>query len=633
MKNKKLLMSLGVVLTTSNILFSSISPVLAIENSEIESSEATETIEEIVEEPAEVIEEEVVEDEETEEAEEVESQPEEAEEAIEEEMPLEELLESAESEEIFEEETIESETVSEEAVEIEVEEPKEIEEETEMIDDLPDYPEYNQEEIYQLAMEIMEQDLQSKNNTSKMRAFSSGIPHVDSFLEKIVPSAIEGSITSGILPSITIAQGALESAWGLSGLAVNANNLFGIKASDDWKGQVYNVITKEYINGKWIEIVAPFRKYNNWLGSINDHGDFFTSTAWRKENYKHVVGEKDYQKAAKALQAAGYATDPDYPAKLISIIQSYGLDKYDRVPILNASYHMQKFGWISKVGADLSLGHVGDNLRLEDLKLSFPNDPNLSINFSAHIQKSGWINNITENKTAGNVGKGLRMEAVKLNLTGSTAKNYDIFYRTYTETIGWSGWAKNGEAAGTEGYGKKVQSLEIKIAWKGDNPVDTSKTSFRVFTEPQVSYSTQLQYDGWTSLVFDGALSGTLGKARRLEAIKINLPSMPFAGGIEYQSHAQTHGWLPKVSNGQISGTVGEAKRLEAIKINLTGEMAKQYDVYYRTHIQTYGWTGWAKNGNPSGSEGLAKRLEAIQIKLVKKGKTAPGSTSNAFYK
>ncbi|AZP04943.1 glucosaminidase domain-containing protein [Jeotgalibaca ciconiae] len=629
MKNKKLLMSLGVVLTTSNILFSSISPVLAIENSGIESSEATETIEEI-EEPAEVTDEEVVEEEETEE---VESQPEEAEEVIEEEIPLEEPLEPAESEEMIEEETIEPEIVTEEAVEIEVEEPKETEEETEMIDDLPNYPEYNQEEIYQLAMEIMEQDLQSKNNISKMRAFSSGIPHVDSFLEKIVPYAIENSITSGILPSITIAQGALESAWGLSGLAVNANNLFGIKASDDWKGQVYNVITKEYINGKWIEIVAPFRKYNNWLGSINDHGDFFTSTAWRKENYKHVVGEKDYQKAAKALQAAGYATDPDYPAKLISIIQSYGLDKYDRVPILNVSYHMENFGWINKVGADLSLGHVGDNLRLEDLNLSFPNDPNLSINFSAHIQQSGWINNIKENKSVGNVGKSLRMEALKINLTGNNAKNYDIFYRTYSESIGWSAWAKNGEAAGTEGYAKKIQSLEIKLAWKGDNPVNTSGTAFRNFTEPQISYSSQLQYDGWTSFVFDGALSGTVGKSRRMESVKINLPSQPFSGGIEYQSHVEKYGWMSKVSNGQISGTVGEAKRLEAIKVNLTGEMAKQYDIYYRTHVQNFGWTGWAKNGTPSGSEGVAKRLEAIQIKLVKKGKTAPGSTSNAFYK
>lgn len=524
--------------------------------------------------------------------------------------PVEEMTED-ESEEVDLEADLESE--SEEVIEEEIK--------------------YDQEAIHDLAMQIMAEDIQTKNSRARIRTFSSGIAYVDAFLDNIIPAAIESSVDSKILPSIMMAQAALESAWGLSGLAQDANNLFGIKSSNDWKGQIYQAYTKEFVNGKWITTLADFRKYNNWLESINDHAAFFTSTEWRKENYKHVVGEKDYRKAAQALSDAGYATDPDYPGKLISIIETYNLAKYDNVPVLTTEYHMQKFGWITKRGSNLTLGHVGDNLRMEDLKVSFPDDSNLSITYSAHIQKTGWVNNIKEGNSTGNTGKGLRMEAIKMNLAGATANSYDIFYRTYTEAIGWSGWAKNGEAAGTEGYGKKIQSIEIKLAWKGDNPVDTSKTSFKVFTNPQVSYSTQLQYDGWTSYVQNGALSGTLGKARRLEAIKITLPSIPYEGGIQYQAHAQTYGWLSKVSNNQISGTVGEAKRLEAVKINLTGEMANQYDIYYRTHIQTYGWTGWAKNGSPSGSEGLAKRLEAIQIKLVKKGEKAPGTTTNSFYR
>ena len=81
------------------------------------------------------------------------------------------------------------------------------------------------------------------------------------------------------------------------------------------------------------------------------------------------------------------------------------------------------------------------------------------------------------------------------------------------------------------------------------------------------------------------------------------------------------------------SGTSGQSKRLEAIRIKLTDELAENYDIYYRVHAQSFGWLGWAKNGESAGTEGYSYRLEAIQIQLVKKGGSAPGSTSNCFYK
>lgn len=537
--------------------------------------------------------------------------------------------------------------VIEETNEDEILESKETEEVEETIpEEFQGLEEYNQSEIYDLAMQIMEDDLQSKSNRSfMMRSFSTGMPHVDSFFESIVPLAIEDSIQSGVLPSITIAQGALESAWGLSSLTKNANNLFGIKSSNDWNGKVYDIITQEYMPAKydskgniiakayWYNVVAGFRMYNNWLESVNDHGKFFTSTEWRKNNYKHVIGEKDYRKAAQALLDSGYATDPGYANKLIAIIDNYGLYKYDEVPVLTSKYHVQKKGWLSKRGSSLTLGNAEERLRVEDLRLSFPQNNDIGIQFSSHIQKTGWTSWVGEGNTAGNTGKSLRMEAVKMKLSGEAAKNYDIFYRVYSDTVGWSGWAKNGNAAGTEAYAKGIESIEIKIAWKGDNPVTVSDSALRIFAEPHVNYRTHLQYDGWVTTVKDGSLSGTTGKGRRLEALEVYLSSTPYAGSILYQTHVQKYGWMDKVSNGATSGTNGEAKRVEAIKVNLTDVMAQEYDIYYRTHIQTYGWTGWAKNGQPSGSEGLGKRMEAMQIKLVKKGKQAPGSTANSFYK
>ena len=102
---------------------------------------------------------------------------------------------------------------------------------------------------------------------------------------------------------------------------------------------------------------------------------------------------------------------------------------------------------------------------------------------------------------------------------------------------------------------------------------------------------------------------------------------------VNYSTHVQDIGWQGWKANGQMAGTSGQSKRLEAIRIKLTGEMAKQYDIYYRVHSQEFGWLGWAKNGESAGTEGYSYRLEAIQIQLVKKGSSAPGSTSNCFYK
>ena len=78
--------------------------------------------------------------------------------------------------------------------------------------------------------------------------------------------------------------------------------------------------------------------------------------------------------------------------------------------------------------------------------------------------------------------------------------------------------------------------------------------------------------------------------------------------------------------DGAMSGTSGEAKRLEAICIDLTGEMGEKYDIYYRVHAQSFGWLGWAKNGQESGTAGYGKRLEGIQIVLVPAGGPAPAN-------
>ena len=151
------------------------------------------------------------------------------------------------------------------------------------------------------------------------------------FLSAIKQGAMDGA-KEGVLPSITAAQAILESGWGSSELAkAPNNNLFGIKDSEDWHGEIVTVPTQEFLNGDYITVNAAFRKYASWNDSVVDHAKFFTSTEWRKNNYRKVVNETDYRIAAQELKNAGYATDPSYAGKLISLIEAYKLYEWDAV--------------------------------------------------------------------------------------------------------------------------------------------------------------------------------------------------------------------------------------------------------------------------------------------------------------
>lgn len=148
----------------------------------------------------------------------------------------------------------------------------------------------------------------------------------EAFIKEIGPLASADMRESGILASLTLAQAILESGWGVSALSVIGNALFGIKAGASWTGKVYDADTNECYDGKTFEKVrAVFRAYESWADSIRDHSLLLTGNA----RYSAVVGERDYKAACHAIQAAGYATDPQYAEKLIQIIETNGLTAYD----------------------------------------------------------------------------------------------------------------------------------------------------------------------------------------------------------------------------------------------------------------------------------------------------------------
>lgn len=142
------------------------------------------------------------------------------------------------------------------------------------------------------------------------------------FINAIKTGAIKGYKKYKILPSLTMAQAILESNWGKSHIE---NNLFGIKTGSSWKGKVAVRATKEFSDGKWITISAKFRAYNNFDESIEDHAKLLS----QNKRYRKVASAGDYRTACLEVWKAGYATDPNYPQKLIKIIEQNQLYKYD----------------------------------------------------------------------------------------------------------------------------------------------------------------------------------------------------------------------------------------------------------------------------------------------------------------
>lgn len=123
----------------------------------------------------------------------------------------------------------------------------------------------------------------------------------------------------GIPASITLAQGLLESGNGNSELARRGNNHFGIKCTPDWTGgRTYHDDDRKN---------DCFRKYQDAAQSYEDHAHFL-----QKPRYAALFDLKptDYQGWAKGLKKAGYATDPNYPGKLIELIDRYELHKLDK---------------------------------------------------------------------------------------------------------------------------------------------------------------------------------------------------------------------------------------------------------------------------------------------------------------
>jgi len=141
------------------------------------------------------------------------------------------------------------------------------------------------------------------------------------FISRMMAPAMAVARLSGIPHQLIIAQAALESGWGKREILTEdgkpSHNLFGVKATAGWQGETTEITTTEYENGVAQKIKDKFKVYSSYAEALED----YTSLISRNPRYKNVVKSETPEIAAKALQSAGYATDPAYAKKLINIIQ------------------------------------------------------------------------------------------------------------------------------------------------------------------------------------------------------------------------------------------------------------------------------------------------------------------------
>jgi len=141
------------------------------------------------------------------------------------------------------------------------------------------------------------------------------------FLAQLSLPARLASQQSGVPHHLILAQAALESGWGQRQIRRENGepsfNIFGIKATSNWKGPVTEITTTEFENGEAKKVKAKFRVYSSYLEALSDYVGVLT----RNPRYAAVTNAATAEQGAQALQNAGYATDPNYARKLTGMIQ------------------------------------------------------------------------------------------------------------------------------------------------------------------------------------------------------------------------------------------------------------------------------------------------------------------------
>jgi LysM repeat protein len=167
----------------------------------------------------------------------------------------------------------------------------------------------------------------------------------EAYIERYKDIAIREMKRAGVPASIKLAQGILESNAGKSELARQANNHFGIKCGNAWTGPVFHKEDDDY-DDQGTLIKSCFRKYKNPEASFIAHSEFLRDPAKvTRYGFLFRLNPQDYKSWANGLRAAGYATNPNYPALLINLIEDYQLNQYDQMGMEDTNLKKNRKGY------------------------------------------------------------------------------------------------------------------------------------------------------------------------------------------------------------------------------------------------------------------------------------------------
>ncbi|MDN6028533.1 MAG: glucosaminidase domain-containing protein [Lactobacillus sp.] len=226
------------------------------------------------------------------------------------------------------------------------------------------------------------------------------VPNPQQFLQIAIGQAQRAAKKYGVYPSVMISQSIWESGWGASGLAVQANNLFGIKVGNGWTGeQIIMKTGEETVNGKKYNIMAAFRKYPSYEASYDDNGavlrynpNYYSKTFLENSN--------SYSTAVKGLKA--YATAHDYITKIGKLVSQSGLNQYDpTISWPNTTYYASQNAHTYGAPTNHDVTWVSGNIvkgqkYVVDKMISYPDGSK-----RLHLAGLGWVNNTVVSTTPG----------------------------------------------------------------------------------------------------------------------------------------------------------------------------------------------------------------------------------------
>ena len=336
---------------------------------------------------------------------------------------------------------------------------------------------------------------------------------------------------------------------------------------------------------------------------------------------------------------------------------------------LKYQVHVQDIGWQAWKNQDELAGTTGASKRIEAIRIKLENEEEYSIEYRVHVQNIGWQKWKQDGAVAGTIGEAKRIEAIQIRIVPKENKglitvesNTDSSFYEEISVKGWKmtnvkntklkvylddneitsnanieyeerkdlltkidyGSEEENTKPGFE-FNISTSSLEtgnynLKIELVSDDEstlLDTWTKEIKVDKNIHIEYQAHVQDIGWQAWSLDGAVAGTTGASKRIEALKIKAHNLPEGVKLKYQAHVQGIGWQTWKNDGEIAGTTGDSRSIEGIRIEL--ESTDKYSIIYKAHVQDIGWQAWGNDGEMEGTTGIAKRIEAIQIKVVDK--------------